>query len=134
MVAVSIAYEGGLHCRATHSPSGSTLVTGAPADNHGNGEHFSPTDLVATALGTCTLTAIAMKAQSLGLDLSGATIVVEKEMLSGPRRIGRLASTVTIPQSVPTRERTLLEAAARACPVHKSMSPEVEMPIAFSWA
>lgn len=134
MVAVSITYEGELHCRATHGPSASTLVTDAPADNQGKGEHFSPTDLVAAALGTCILTVTAMKAQSLGLDLSGATVVVEKQMLAGPRRIGRLATTVTIPQPVPAREQKLLEAAAHTCPVHKSMSPEVEMPIVFNWS
>jgi putative redox protein len=134
MVAVSITYVGDLTCRATHGPSGSTLVTDAPADNQGKGEHFSPTDLVATALGTCILTVIAVKAESLGLDLYGATIVVEKEMASGPRRIGRLATTVTIPGRIAAREQKLLEAAARTCPVHKSISPEVEMPIAFYWA
>jgi putative redox protein len=134
MVAVCIVYEGGLHCRATHGPSGSTLVTDAPTDNQGRGEHFSPTDLVASALGTCILTVVAIKAESLGLDLHGATAVVEKTMLNGPRRIGRLATTVTIPQSVPARAQKLLEAVAHTCPVHRSMSPEVEMPIAFNWA
>jgi putative redox protein len=134
MTTVSITYEGDLHCRAVHGPSGSTLVTDAPADNQGKGEHFSPTDLVATALGTCILTVIAMKAESLGLDLSGAAVVVDKQMLSGPRRIGRLATTVTIPRRISAREQKLLEAAAHTCPVHKSMSAEVEMPIAFNWA
>ena len=105
MVAVSISYEGELRCRATHGPSGSTLITGAPADNQGKGEHFSPSDLVATALGSCILTVIAMKARSLGLDLSGATVVVEKEMSNAPRKIRCLASTVTIPQRVAPREQ-----------------------------
>jgi putative redox protein len=133
MVAVSIKYLGDLHCEATHGPSGAKLITDAPADNMGKGEAFSPTDLVATALGTCILTVLAMKAQAMRIDLTGATVVVDKEMASGPRRIGRLATRVAIPHQVADRDRKVLEAAAFTCPVHKSMSSEVEMPITFEW-
>ncbi|MXO90290.1 OsmC family protein [Pontixanthobacter aquaemixtae] len=134
MVAIKIEYVGNLHCQATHAPSGSQLTTDAPADNMGKGEAFSPTDLVATALGTCILTVMGTKAQSMDIDLSGSTVVVEKEMASGPRRIGRLATSIVIPHQVSERDRKVLEAAAFTCPVHKSMSPDVEMPIAFEWA
>ena len=131
MVAINIEYVGNLHCRATHTPSGMQLVTDAPADNMGKGEAFSPTDLVATALGTCIMTVMGTKAQSMGIDLSGSTVVVVKEMTTGPRRIGRLASRVVIPLQISDRDKKVLEATAFTCPVHKSMSSEVEMPITF---
>lgn len=133
MVSINIEYQGDLHCVATHGPSGAVLDTDAPADNMGKGEAFSPTDLVATALGTCILTTMAIKAQSMGIDLTGATVSVDKEMSSSPRRIGRLVTSLAIPHQIGERERKVLEATAHACPVHKSISPDVDMPISFTW-
>lgn len=133
MVVINIEYIGDLHCRARHGPSGAELITDAPADNLGKGEAFSPTDLVATALGTCILTVMGAKAQSMGIDITGSTVTVEKEMASGPRRIGRLATAVHIPHHVNDRDKKALEAAAFTCPVHKSMSSGVDMPISFAW-
>jgi len=134
MVAINIEYVGNLHCKATHVPSGVELITDAPADNMGKGETFSPTDLVATALGTCILTVMGTKAQSMGIDLTGSTVVVDKEMTSDPRRISRLATSVVVPHQIADRDRKVLEAAAFTCPVHKSMSSEVAMPITFEWS
>ena len=133
MVAINIEYQGDLHCRVTHGPSGVQLTTDAPADNMGRGESFSPTDLVASALGTCILTVMGVKAQSMGIDLAGSTVVVEKDMASGPRRIGHLATSVHIPHQVADRDKKVLEATAFTCPVHKSMSPDIDMPIVFEW-
>ena len=91
MVAINIVYQGQLHCEATHAPSGATLETDAPKDNHGKGESFSPTDLVATALGSCMLTVMGITARMLDIDLTGARVQVEKEMVASPiRRIGKL--------------------------------------------
>ena len=134
MVAIKIEYQGDLHCSATHGPSGAEISTDAPTDNMGKGEAFSPTDLVATALGTCIMTTMAIKAQSMGIDLAGSTVSVEKEMASNPRRIGRLTTSLMIPHKVAERERKVLEATAHACPVHRSILPDVEMPITFQWA
>lgn len=133
MVAINIEYEGDLHCRATHCPSGVELITDAPADNMGKGESFSPTDLVATALGTCILTVMGIKAQSMGIDIAGAMVTVDKEMAINPRRIGRLATTVHILHHITDRDKKVLESAAFTCPVHKSMSSEIDMPIIFNW-
>lgn len=133
MVAIRIEYQGEMHCVAVHGPSGTTLVTDAPADSLGKAESFSPTDLVATALGTCILTVMGMKAQTIGVDLAGATAAVEKDMAASPRRIGRLAVTVRVPHRFSQTQTEQLERAAFTCPVHKSMSPEVEMPIHFVW-
>src|SRR5271170_4056637 len=98
MVEIQIAYQGKLRCRATHVDSGKTIITDAPKDNMGNGESFSPTDLVATALGTCMLTIMGIVAQRMEIDLIGTTVVVTKEMsATPPRRISRLAVTFNIP-------------------------------------
>lgn len=134
MTSFKIDYEGNLHCRAIHGPSRSELITDAPVDNGGHGESFSPTDLVAVAIGTCILTTMALRAKSLGLDLAGATVNVDKDMVVSPtRRIGRLATTVHIPGQISDRHKKLLEASAHSCPVHKSLLHEIEMPIEFRW-
>ena len=133
MVSITMEYQGNLHCRAINDPSGMELFTDAPADNQGKAESFSPTDLVATALGTCILTVMGLKAQALNIDISGATATVEKAMASGPRRISRLATKIVIPHALSADQKRLLERTALTCPVHKSMSPEIEMPIDFIW-
>ena len=98
MVKVDIEYTGNLHCDATHGPSKSKIPTDAPADNKGKGEAFSPTDLVATALGTCISTTMGIKAETLGVDLRGMKVSVQKEMSNNaPRRIVALPSEVHIP-------------------------------------
>ena len=98
MVKVNVSYTGDLHCDATHGPSQSKISTDAPMDNKGKGEAFSPTDLVATALGTCMTTTMGIKAQELGIDLRGMTVSVQKEMSKDPpRRIVGLPSEVHIP-------------------------------------
>ncbi len=135
MVQIEIAYEGRLRCRAVHRPSGTMLSTDAPKDNMGQGESFSPTDLVATALGSCMLTIMGIVAQRHGIDLEGTTVTVGKEMVTSPaRRIGRLTVEIRVPQTVTAEQRSLLENAAHTCPVHKSLHPEIETPITFHWA
>ena len=134
MVSIELADEGDLHCRAVHGPSGTVLTTDAPKDNQGRGESFSPTDLVATGLGGCILTILGIQARTLGLDLNGMTASVEKEMTTeGPRRIARLSVRVHVPSEVSELDRVKLERAAHTCPVHKSLHPEIEKPITFTW-
>ena len=134
MVDIAISYDGNLRCSATHGPSGSQLLTDAPKDNHGNGEAFSPTDLVATALGTCALTTMAIAARHRGIELAGATMKVTKEMVSKPaRRVARLTVELHLPVEPPDEQRAALAWAARSCPVAKSLHPDVEMPMAFVW-
>src|SRR6185503_15174463 len=104
-----MVYEGGLHCRLTHGPSGATLPTDAPKDNMGKGEAFSPTDLVATALGTCMLTTMGIVAQRHNIDMSGARVRVTKEMVTQPtRRIGRLGVEIVMPRAVGEEDRQRL--------------------------
>ncbi len=135
MVEIRIDYPGDLLCRATHGPSGTTLTTDAPVDNQGQGRSFSPTDLVATALGTCVFTIMGIVAKRHGIDLSGASMIVRKEMASQPaRRIGRLEVEVRVPGAVSPEDRKRLENAAQTCPVKQSLHPDIEVPIRFRWA
>src|SRR4051812_36095416 len=125
MVEIQIAYEGQLHCTATHGPSGTRLTTDAPKDNMGRGESFSPTDLVATALGTCILTTMAIAAQRRGVKLNAPPARVTKEMVTPPaRRSGGRTVEIVMPQPPRKGERARLEHAAHACPVHKSLHPD----------
>jgi putative redox protein len=134
MVKVDIKYTGNLHCDATHGPSQSKMATDAPIDNKGKGEAFSPTDLVATALGTCMSTTMGLKADTLGVDLKGMTVSVQKEMSKdAPRRIVGLPSEVHIPLPPDSPHREALEQAALNCPVHKSLPAEINRPTKFFW-
>jgi putative redox protein len=134
MVEVTVNYTGDLHCDAKHGPSQSKIATDAPTDNKGKGEAFSPTDLVATALGTCMSTTMGIKAQELGLDLRGMKVSVKKEMSKDPpRRIVALPSEVHIPLPVGNAHRETLEQTALNCPVHKSLPPEIDRPTRFFW-
>lgn len=135
MVAIEIAYQGQLHCKAVHVPSGASLETDAPKDNNGKGESFSPTDLVATALGSCMLTVMGIAARSLNIDLTGTTVNVNKEMVASPvRRIGQLTVSLNFPMLISDENKKKLEYAVLTCPVHKSLHPDVAMPIEFNWA
>jgi putative redox protein len=134
MVSIEMKYQGDLHCSAVHGPSGTEIDTDAPKDNQGRGESFSPTDLVATALGTCILTTMGIMARTLEVNIEGATATVDKEMTSSaPRRIERLTVKIHMPPGVSEESRPKLERAAHACPVHRSLHPDVELPISFTW-
>ncbi len=133
-VQIEIAYQGELRCAATHGPSKTQLFTDAPVDNHGKGESFSPTDLVATALGTCMLTIMGIFAERHGIDLRGTKVRVIKEMAATPiRRIARLDAEITLPLPANHPQREALERAALTCPVHQSLHPEVQKPVRFIW-
>ncbi|MGI8431170.1 MAG: OsmC family protein, partial [Chthoniobacterales bacterium] len=121
------------HCDAVHGPSQATIATDAPADNQGKGEAFSPTDLVATALGTCIATTMAIVAERHGVELKGMTVSVAKEMASDPRRISRLTTEVRVPLPADHPQRELLEKSALGCPVHRSLAAEMERPTEFFW-
>ena len=132
MVQVDVVYRGGLRCEARHGPSGNTLLTDAPVDNQGKGEAFSPTDLVATALGTCIATIIGIVAEREKIDLAGLKITVQKEMSPDPpRRIAQLSARIVFPRPLDERQRTKLENAAKSCPVHQTLHGKVEMPMEF---
>src|SRR5690606_9054121 len=122
MVDIQIGYAVELHCEAKHGPSGAVFHTDAPKDNRGKGESFSPTDLVATGLGTCMITVMGILARDRGYDLQGTRVHVKKHMTaSPPRRIARLEVELSIPAEIAGRldstQRGDLEQAAHTCPV-----------------
>jgi putative redox protein len=133
-VQIDIVYQGALRCSATHGPSGLTLETDAPVDNGGKGAAFSPTDLVAAAMGTCMATIMGIVARRNQLDIEGLKVEVLKEMVADPvRRIGALHARVVFPpgKRYSMAERAKLEAAAKTCPVKQSLHPEVKTPVEF---
>lgn len=134
MIEVNVTYEGDLRCKAVHGPSGESLHTDAPVDNNGRGESFSPTDLVATALATCMATVIGIIGKRKDIPLAGMKVRVEKHMSAdAPRRIVRLPVEIEMPLPPDHPERALLESAARGCPVHQSVHPDIDKPITWNW-
>ena len=122
---------GGKKVELLHEPSGVRIVTDAPLDNHGEASSFSPTDLVAGALGACMMTVLAIVAERHHLDLSGMRMEAEKIMSAEPRRIGQVPITLHLPAGLGAADRARLEAAARVCPVHKSLHPDVQASVSF---
>jgi uncharacterized OsmC-like protein len=134
MVEISIKYLGDLRCEARHEASGTVITTDAPVDNEGRGESFSPTDLAATSLGACMLTIMGIAARKQGVDLGDTKVKVLKEMTpQPPRRIAKLTVVFTIPLPDSHEKRVMLEAAAKSCPVHLSLHPEVVQDMRFDW-
>lgn len=133
MVEIDVTYRGELRCGAVHGPSGSELVTDAPVDNRGRGESYSPTDLIATALGSCMLTIMGIRARAAGWPLEGATVRVTKHMVADPRRrISKLDVRFALPD-LSAEARAALEEAAQTCPVFESIHPGIEVPVHFGW-
>ena len=134
MVTIQLNYQGGLRCSATHVPSGNILSTDAPVDNNGKGESFSPTDLLATGLGACMATVMGIVAERKQISLDGLNVEVRKHMSTDtPRRISKLEVDINMPLAADHPERSLFEAAARGCPAHHSLHPDIEMIFNWTW-
>jgi putative redox protein len=133
MVAIEVRSVSATKCELTHA-EGHVLHTDAPKDIGGDASAFSPTDLVAAGLAACILTTLGMWAARQGLDISGATAHVEKEMNLSPRRIGKLPVIVTISATaIPEEMRERAEKIAHGCPVHASLHPEIDAPITLNY-
>lgn len=134
MTKIEISYEGNLRTRCVHSDNKEEIITDAPKDNQGKGEMFSPTDLLATALGSCVLTLMGIAANRLKVDLSGLRLTVEKEMAKEPsRRIGRLVLHIYCPKVFDNDITQKLETAGSHCPVHQSLHPDTKQEFFFHW-
>lgn len=134
MATSKVIYNGQLRTSATHLRSGTEIITDAPTDNNGKGEAFSPTDLVATALSSCLLTIMGIKADQMGLSIDGAHSEITKVMSSNPRRISEVQVDVHMPAGdYSDKDKKILEAAARTCPVALSLHPETTQTITFTW-
>lgn len=134
MSTISITYEGDLHTVATHKESGQKLHTDAPKDHEGRGENFSPTDLVATALGSCIATVIGIHAKKSNMDLVGMRVDVKKTMSKdAPRKISALRVDVWMPIKLVDKEKEIIIKVADSCPVSYSLHPEIKVDISFHW-
>ncbi len=135
MIEIHIDYQGELHCEAVHGPSKARVSTDAPVDNQGKGESFSPTDLLATALGTCMATVMGIAALTKEVSLEGMRVRVEKHMSEDlPRRVSKLAVEIDMPIAEDHSERELLQATALGCPVLQSIHPDIKLPVTWNWS
>jgi uncharacterized OsmC-like protein len=130
----TVVYKGQLRTEMTHLESGNIVITDAPKDNHGNGEAFSPTDIVATALGSCMLSIMGIYARQHEINIEGTLVEITKHMASNPRRIAKIEAKLTMPAKEYTeKDKKALEHAAYTCPVAKSLHPDIEQDIHFVW-
>lgn len=132
-VEIKGSYTGGLKMELRHGPSGMTLKTAAPVDNKGDGSSYSPTDLMAAALGSCAVTTMAIVAEREGIPFPDAEFAIEKHMRSGPRRVDRLPVRIRMPAGLSPEQREVLENTARSCPVERSLLPEIERDFTFEY-
>ena len=128
-----IIYKNNLRTEAQHIASGQKIITDAPLDNNGKGEAFSPTDLVATALASCMITIMAIAAEKNGIDISETSASVKKIMGTNPRTISDVVIDIQMSKDLALKDRKRLEKAALACPVHKSLHPDMNKEITFSY-
>lgn len=128
-----ITYLGDLRTSSIHLQSGTEILSDAPTDNQGRGEAFSPTDLVANALGSCIISIMAIKSKDLDLDLIGSTVAVTKIMQAEPRKIAKIITVLEMSIDTTEKNKTILERAAMTCPVFLSLNPDIEKEISFIW-
>ena len=128
-----IKYLGDLRTSSTHIDSGSVINTDAPKDNHGLGETFSPTDMVCSALASCILTIMAIAVEKNGIYIKDTTATVKKTMGNNPRRITQIDVNLTFPKNYDSKTKTILERAAYNCPVHHTLSKNVDKNISFNY-
>ena len=131
---IEIIYSGELRTWSTHIKSGDDIITDAPLDNQGKGEAFSPTDLVASALGSCMLTIMGITAKTQNINIDGAYAKVKKVMGEEPRRISEIYLDITFIHPVSEKHRTILERAAHHCPVSKSLHPDLKEVVTFHYS
>ena len=128
-----IIYKNNLRTEAQHIASGQKIITDAPLDNNGKGEAFSPTDLVATALASCMITIMAIAAEKNGINISETSASVKKIMGTNPRTISDIVIEIKMSKDLALKDRKRLEKAALACPVHKSLHPDMNKEITFCY-
>ena len=130
-----IIYKGALRTEAKHLQSSIIIETDAPTDNQGKGERFSPTDLLATSLGTCMITTMGIKARNMNVDLTDTKISVQKFMKADPRRVAKVEVIFDFPSSlkIDDKQKQILENTAHTCPVAISIHPDLEVKTVFNW-
>lgn len=134
METIRIDYLGDLRTKAKHLQSGNEFITDAPSDNQGKGEAFSPTDLLATSLGTCAITTIGIAARTHGFSIDGSQVRVTKIMASDPRRVGEVIVELIFPaMSYSEKQKEIIRRAAEYCPVNRSLSPDLKQTFIYTF-
>lgn len=128
-----VVYKGDLRTESTHLLSGNVIITDAPLDNHGKGEAFSPTDMVANSLATCMFSIMGIKAKAMNLNLEGSTANVTKIMQAEPRKISEIIVDLDMKGVTDEKSKIILERAAMTCPVFLSLHPDIKKTIHFNW-
>lgn len=128
-----VTYLGDLRTSSVHLQSGTEILSDAPTDNHGKGEAFSPTDLLANALGSCMISIMAIKSKDMDINLVGSTVEVTKIMQAEPRKIAKIEIVMNMSVAADDKTRTILERTAMNCPVILSLNPDIEKVITFNW-
>lgn len=130
----TVTYLGQLRTSMKHHYSGTEVLSDAPLDNQGLAQSFSPTDYVATALGSCMMTIMGIKARDMGIDLTNTILEVDKVMAANPRRIAEIHVRIVFPKAdYAEKDKTILEHVARTCPVAHSLHPDVKQLFTFEW-
>ncbi|HEY0054536.1 MAG TPA: OsmC family protein [Pedobacter sp.] len=133
MATSTIIYLGDLRTEATHVQSGNKILTDPPVDNKGRGEAFSPTDLLATSLGTCMITIMGITAKEQNFSIDGTTCTITKIMAADPRRVSEIHAVINFPFSFNDEVKSILEHAANTCPVVYSLHPDIKKVITFNY-
>ncbi|WP_438965307.1 OsmC family protein [Flavobacterium sp.] len=133
MATSNITYVGELRTVCMHLQSGTEILTDAPTDNHGKGEAFSPTDLVATALGSCMVSIMGIKSKDLEVDLKDSKVSITKIMQSEPRKIAKIKVVLDLSIATSDKNKIILERSAMTCPVLLSLHPDIEKEVVFNW-
>jgi len=132
MITIKTIYEGNLRTKAKHLRSANEIITDAPVDNQGKGEAFSPTDLLATSLGSCMLTIMGIASNTHGFNIDGTKVDITKIMGSNPRRVSEVIVELFFPSvSYSQKEKKIIENAAFTCPVSRSLHPDLKQTIIF---
>jgi uncharacterized OsmC-like protein len=134
MESLKTIYKGNFSTEVTHLQSNSVIVTDAPTDNRGTGQHFGPTDLFAASFGSCMLTIMGIAAQTHGFNIDGTTVKTTKIMADKPRRIGEIIVEITFPQNnYSEKERKIIEKCAKECPVAQSLHPDIRQTVVYHY-
>ncbi|RYE35719.1 MAG: OsmC family peroxiredoxin [Sphingobacteriaceae bacterium] len=133
MATIKTVYQGTLRTQATHLQSGTQILTDAPVDNQGKGEAFSPTDLLAAALGSCMLTIMGITARAHQINIDQTECSITKIMSASPRRVGEIVVELKFPETYTEKQQKILERAALNCPVYLSLHPDIQKTVSFGW-
>ncbi len=134
MITIKTKYISELRTEAKHIYSGKTLITDAPIDNNGKADFFSPTDLLAAALGSCMLTIIGIAAQSHNFNIDGTNVNITKIMESNPRRVGEIiVEFIFNEHNYSAKEQQIIKIAAQNCPVAKSLHTDLKQTLIFNF-